>query len=497
VARRPIVKGAMWLGGSRVFVNLLGLASTLVLARLLTPADFGLVALAEAVFVIVGAMTELSLAQSLVQHREPQPHHFDTAFTLNLARSVLLGAGLAAIAVPIAQVYGDERLRDVVLVLALATAVGGLQNPKLVVFQRKLVFWQDFLLNVGSKFAGLVVALLIAYVYRSHWALILGSFSAQALRVALSYAVLPSIPRFSVRGARELLSFSFWLTLSSGIKTATWRFDPLLLGLVLPQASVGHYTFGSRLGSTPVRESLGPLRMLLFPAFARMQDEPFRMRRAYRLAQAVLFFLAMPLATGFAFVAEPVVLLAIGEKWLPAVPVIQAIALLSALNQLENSHPLAMSLGRTKSVFERDLRVFAIRLPLVIGGLLIGQASALGAIMGVVLGRSAATFMNIGLNMKLVEQLIGDTPGEQLQIAYRPVLAAGAMAGVLLLLFDHAAAAADMMAVAAMLFVVVPTGAAVYFGTILLLWRIAGRPEGAERELLSGLKAARGRLLSK
>lgn len=495
MGRSRVIKGALWLGSSRVLVNLLGLASTLALARLLTPADFGLVALAEAVFVIVGAMTELSLAQSLVQHRDPKSHHFDTAFTLNLARSTLLGAGLAALAVPVSQIYGDARLRDVVLVLALATAIGGLENPRLMVFQRKLVFWQDFLLNVGSKLAGLVVALSIAYAYRSYWALVLGSFSAQAIRVSLSYAVLPRIPRFSVRGTKELLSFSVWLTMSNGIKTATWRFDPLLLGLVMPQSSVGHYTFGSRLGSTPVRESLGPLRTLLFPAFARMQDEPVRMRRAYRDAQAVLFFFAMPMATGFAIVAEPVVLLTIGDKWLPAVPVIQAIALLSAFNQLENSFPLAMSLGRTKAVFQRDLRVFAVRLPLVILGLLIGQATALGAIMGVVLGRSAATFINIGLNMKLVEQLIGDTPGEQLRIALRPVMAAVVMTGALLLLFDGQTAFADMIAIATMLLLVVPTGAVIYFGTIMILWRIAGRPDGAERELLSGLKAARGRLL--
>jgi PST family polysaccharide transporter len=487
----------MWLASSRILVNLLGLVSTLVLARLLSPGDFGLVALAEAVFVIAGAFTELSLAQSLVQHREPKPHHFDTAFTLNLARSVLLGAGLAALSVPLAAIYGDERLRDVVLVLALATAMGGLENPRLVVFQRKLVFWQDFLLNVGSKLAGLLGALAIAYVYRSYWALVLGSFAAQAIRIALSYAVMPGLPRFALRGTRELLSFSLWLTMSGGLKTATWRFDPLALGLVIPQAGVGHYTFGSRFGGTPVRESLGPLRTLLFPAFSRMQDEPFRLRRAYRLAQAMLFFLAMPLAAGFAFVAEQVVLLAIGEKWLPAVPVIQAIALLSAVNQLENSHPLAMSLGRTKSVFERDARVFAIRLPLVIVGLAVGQATALGALMGVVLGRAAATFVNVGLNMRLVERLIGDTPAEQLRIAARPVVAAAVMTGVLLLLFGGTGAPADTLAMLAELLLVVPLGAAVYFGTAFVLWRIAGRPDGPERELLSGLEAARRRFASR
>lgn len=495
----------MWLGSSRLAINAIGLVSTLVLARLLSPEDFGLVAIAEAIFAIAGAVTQLSLAQSLVQHRAPQPHHFNTAFTLNIARSVLLGAAIAAFALPAAQIYGDPRLRDVMLVLALATALGGLENPRLVVFERDLIFWQNFCLNVGSKLGGFVVAIAIAYVYRSYWALVLGSFFAQAVRVALSYVVLPNLPRLSLQGARELLSFSGWLTLTSGLKTATLRYDPLLIGLAVPQAVVGHYTFGSRLGSLPVRETLSPLRTLLFPALSRMQDEPFRLRRAYRNAQAVIFFMAMPLGVGFAFVAEPVVLVTIGKKWLPAVPVMQAIAVLSALNQLENLQPLAMSLGRTKRLFGRELRVFLIRLPLVTAGLLLGQATALGVVMGMVAGRFLATLINVALNMKLVEALTGDTLKEQLRIAPRPIVASGAMVAGLALLFGLPAAGGDQgvgtgvdtVALIAQLLVLVPSGIAIYAATTVLLWLALDRPEGAEQEILSSLRAARHRILRK
>lgn len=495
VGRGPVIRGAMWLGSSRLAINAIGFVSTLVLARLLSPGDFGLVAIAEAIFAIAGAITQLSLAQSLVQHREPQAHHFNTAFTLNIGRSVLLGAAIAVASIPAAQVYGDPRLRDVMLVLAAATAFGGLENPRLVVFERDLIFWQNFLLNVGSKLAGFVVAIAIAYAYRSYWALVLGSFVAQGVRVALSYVVLPNLPRPSLAGARELLSFSGWLTLTSGLKTATMRYDPLLLGLAVPQASVGHYTFGSRLGSLPVRESLTPLRSLLFPALSRMQDEPLRLRHAYRNAQGVIFFIAMPLAVGFALVAEPVVLLTIGEKWLPAVLVMQAIAILSALNQLENLEPLAMALGKTKRLFRRELRVFLIRLPLVTGGLLLGQATFIGVVMGVVLGRFLATLVNIALNMKLVETLAGDTVREQLRIAPRPIIASGIMAAGIALLFGVPGASGDTVALIAHLLMVVPAGVALYGAATLVLWLALERPDGAEREILSSLRTARHRIL--
>ncbi|MEQ5788457.1 lipopolysaccharide biosynthesis protein [Erythrobacter sp. NFXS35] len=481
--RRPIIKGALWLGSGRVIVNAIGFVSTLVLARLLSPADFGLVALAEAVFAIASAVTEMSLAQSLVQHRKPEDHHYHTAFTLNLGRSLLLGLFIAAIAVPVAQGYGDDRLRDVLLVLAVAAAFGSLENPKLVTFQRNLIFWQDFLLSVAAKLTGLLVALGIALVYQSYWALVLGSLAAQVLRVGLSYAVIPYLPRLSLRGGRELLSFSGWLTLSNTLKTATWRFDPLVLGLVLPQAAVGHYTFGARLGSLPVKESLSPLRTLLFPALARMQDQPDRLRQAYLNAQAALVLIALPLGVGLAVLAEPLVLVAIGESWLPAVPVMQAIAILSAVQQWESSQPLGMALGATKSLFKRDMRVLAVRLPLVVAGLLIGQATPVGALVGVLAGRVAAGVFNVAVNIKLIEKLVNLSVAQQIGVAIRPALAAAMMAGALVFLKGFGLGEGSTEAIV-VLGGFVAAGIATYIAAIMLLWTASGRPEGAEREVL-------------
>src|SRR5258706_446794 len=124
--KRRLVKGAAWLGAARSLSNLLAFVNTVVLARLLTPADFGLVALSLAMLALLTASTELSLSAALVHHKEPTEDHYHTAFTLNIGRATIIAAGFSAIAYPIATAYGDHRLIGLMLAFAAMTVIGSL-----------------------------------------------------------------------------------------------------------------------------------------------------------------------------------------------------------------------------------------------------------------------------------------------------------------------------------------------------------------------------------
>src|SRR5687768_11360004 len=110
-----LVKGAAWISMTRAVVSALGFVSTILLARLLMPADFGLIAIATAVSMIMVAITDLSMGQALIQHEAPEEEHFHTAWTLNFGRAFLLAAMLAGTAFPAAALYGDHRLVNVIL----------------------------------------------------------------------------------------------------------------------------------------------------------------------------------------------------------------------------------------------------------------------------------------------------------------------------------------------------------------------------------------------
>lgn len=470
-------KGAAWIAATRLVMSLLGLASMLILARILTPADFGLVAIAMTASQIVLALTELSLSQALVQHRNPLEVHYHTAFTLNLLRAAIVALIVIAISGPAATFYGEPRLAPLLVVVGASTLVTGLINPKLVVFSRNLVFWQDFVLRGSDKAVGFVVALVVAFVWRSYWALVIGVIAGQFTSLILSYVLIPYRPNVRLSEWRGLMSFSVWLTLGQAVNTLNWRLDQLVVGYLLGSAQLGYYTVGDRLAVLPTREVTAPLVQAAFPGFTKLVDDPDRLRRGYQRVQSVLTAAALPIGVGFAVVAEPLVLLAMGPEWRPAAIVIQFLASIFAIQTLASTvQPLALALGETRVLFWRSLITLSIRVPLIIAGLI------MGGLVGLLWARCASGIIAIWINMILVRQLAGLSVREQIAVNIRSLVSVAIMALSVYLIgyaFGLNEAEVSLFAKACAM---IAGGVVIYPAVLWLLWRLAGYPQGPEHE---------------
>lgn len=479
-----LAKGALWLGAARVITNLLAFLSTLLLARLLSPGDFGLVALATTILVIVTAITDLSLANALIHHKDPQESHFHTAWTLNLARATLIGVAFCAAGPLAARIYNEPRLVEIMLVLGIGLALSGLTNPKTALLTRRLIFRQEFMLITSQKLAGLIVSATIAIVFRSYWALVAGAVAAQLVGIVVSYRVAPFRPKFALGHARELWSFSIWLTLGQIVNTLNWKFDYLLIGGYFGRPALGFYTVGDNLAVLPTREATAPLSQTLFPGLAKLVGEPARLRHAYQLAQAFVVAVVLPVGVGFALIAHPLVLATMGVKWLPAVAVIQVLASIFALGTLSSAvQPLAMAKGHTKQLFQRDLLIFAIRIPFIVAGMFFG------GFLGIVYARAIVGVIGIVINMRLVTRLIGLGFLEQIAANARSLISVVVMAGGVLLLKDYFGRDGNTLALALESAESVAVGAALYVTVHAGLWIAAGRPSGPESEMIKlGLK---------
>ncbi|KKM76271.1 hypothetical protein LCGC14_1381840 [marine sediment metagenome] len=473
-----LARGATWIAASRILISLVGLANTLVLARLLVPDDFGLVAIAISVSAIVTSMTELSLAQAIVQHKEPTDSHYDTAFTLNFLRAACVGAILAVVGIPAAALYDDPRLIGIFFALAVSTLVIGAINPRLAQMSRDLVFWQDFATRSADKLVGFFVALAVALIWQSYWALILGIIAGQTTSLILSYIIQPYRPRFDVSKWRDLMSFSIWVGLGQAVNTINWRFDQLILGYVLGNAALGHYSVGDRLAVLPTREATAPVAQAVFPGFAKLADDPERLKRAYQRAQSVLMLVALPIGVGLAVAAEPLVLLALGEQWLPSVVVIQFLASIFAVQTIASMvQPLSLGLGRSKILFHRSLINLCIRVPLTLIGLLTG------GFIGLLIARSAAALISICVNLYLVQKILGLSVVQQIAVNVRSLMGVVVMAAavhVVGLQFGEGGLGVQAVKVVGM----IGTGIVMYPTSVLLLWLGAGRPAGPEQEII-------------
>lgn len=480
--RRQLSVGAMWTAGGRVVSNLLGVVSMLALARLLTPGDFGLVALATIVLSIIAAITELSLSSALIQHKSPQREHYDTAWTLNILRAAAILVLLVSAGYPVAWVYQDDRLIGIFAALGGSALIGGFLNPRLVDFRRRLSFHQEIFIDLVTKVVGMIIAIAVALIFRSYWALVVGTLASQVTSVIMSYVLSPYLPRISFVHWRNLFSFSGWVALSSGLNEVNWRADQLALGVMLGAGPLGQYTLGDKLASLPVRETTAPIAGLLFPAFARLQDDPERLRHAFLRSQGLLVAAALPVGIGFALVAEPFVNLVLGPAWSSAVLVAQVLGAVFAVIAFKMPvTPLAMGLGRTRSLFQLDLIFIFVRYPLIFAGLI------LGGLAGLLYARCVSAAIGILMYVFLAKRITGVSVWAQFLGGWRATVAALVMAGCVwgvgLMITDRPEAL--------QLAIMIPLGGVSYIGASFALWLASGSPSGPEREVLDLLHFAR------
>ncbi|MBY3068894.1 oligosaccharide flippase family protein [Rhizobium laguerreae] len=473
-----LIKGSVWLSFSRAIVNGLSALSTFVLAWYLAPSDFGLVAIATTIQIILSSVTDLSLGQALIRHESPSENHFSAVWTLSVTRSAILGLVFAAGAYPIAEFYSEPRLVGVMFALSFSLFMSGLGNPRRVMLQRDLIFWQEFVLNVSQKLIGFIVTVAVAAIYQSYWALVIGTLAYQVTNIIVSYTVLPFWPRITFRHARELFSFSLWLTAGQIVNTLNWRVEYLLIGKWLGATELGHYTVGNTLSTLPTREATAPLNQTIYPGFSRVRHDPVRLTAAYQRAQALLAAVALPAGIGMAVVADPMIRLALGEKWIPAIFIVQALASVFALQTLGSLvQALGMAKGHTKLLFIRDTQMLVTRVPIIIVGLL------LAGLPGVIYARVLTGLISTVVNMLLVKRLIGLAFFQQLAANFRALVSVAFMAAGILGLSHILSMPTDKPALALHLAILVVTGGIIYVGSSLTLWIAMKKPNGPETEV--------------
>lgn len=453
----------------------------LVVARLLTPDDFGLVTLAGSVFLVANSLTELPVADVLVQRKELDERFLTSAFTLTALRGLLISAILLLLAPFVAQWLEDPRLETVIQVLAIAPVVQGLASPAMVRFLRDVDYVPLARTQLLGKLASFVAVLLLAWITRSYWALVAGLVVNPVVAAAATYVVAPWRPRLGIFGIRGILSFAGWVTLSRIIFTLNFQADRFFVGKILGKASLGQYAMSGDVATIATYTVAGAVMQPLFAGFARLSHERKRLVEAYLKGQQILITLVAPLGFGLAAVAESLVPLALGPQWLPTVPLIwlhgPALALQMMVVPVQS---LTMAMAQPRLLVMRELIALLIRLPLTI------WAAWSYGLLAAVMARAAVSVLMVLINLALARQLLQVPVLTQILSCGRAILASVLMAGVVVLV--QAVLPTPQLGVGAVqtalavghLLVCVGAGALAYVAALLLFWHAAGRPEGAE-----------------
>lgn len=472
----------------RVVDRSLGLLSTLILARVLVPADFGLVAMAMSVIAVIELATSFSFDIALIQRDKLERKHYDSAWTLGALIALGCGVAIAAAAYPAAAFYRDPRLAEVMLWLALGSALGGVGNIGVVDFRRSMDFGREFVLMASRRVIGFVVTVAAALLFRNYWALVIGTLAGRVGGVATSYVMHPYRPRFGLAAARELMGFSSWLLATNAVLTAVVRVPHFVIGRLQGPQALGLFTVAYDIATMPVTELAAPVNRAVFPGYSRLASVPHAFRETFLDVGSIVAAIALPAAMGIVVIAEPLVHVMLGQKWLEAAPLVQVLAVSAALIAIQTHNGLALvALGRPMPNMLAALARLMALVPLcfVLG-------APFGA-LGVAWAELAASLVCMLGSYPVLLRSLELPVRSYLSRGWRQV-GATILMGFVLWRAGFGEPTTSATEATLRIALALPAGILLYAAALYGLWRLSGSPRGAETLTLEWLNSLRVRV---
>jgi O-antigen/teichoic acid export membrane protein len=420
-----VVSAIRWSGAIQIAAEGTRILTSVFLARLLAPEDFGLLAMASVITGFLVILQYMGTRGVIIQRKELSAELINSLFTINLVLGVLLAAGLLWGASALAAIFKTDQVAPVIRALGIAfiiSSFGGLPGSLIA---RRMRF--DLMARV--KFVEIVVYSVVAIGCAASglgvWALVTASLAGSSVSTVLFWFVSRWKPRWTFRWneLRKVAAFSLNLTGSSLVEYSTRNVDRFILGRWLGSVLLGHYSIACRFCLFPL-ETIAPVLMrVLFPAMSRLQDDPDKLKRIFLRACGGIAFFSLPLMAGLAILAGPFVLTVLGIKWKPVIPLLILLSPVGLLRSVTTPvNEILLALGRSDWLF----RLLVVSGILLTAGFFCGLPWGInGVAAAYVIVTLPLTVLRFALSFRLVDLRFSD-----LLISLRPyVLATAAMAG--------------------------------------------------------------------
>lgn len=453
--KQQALRGVFWTYLQQFGSQAIGFTISLVLARLLLPEEFGIIALLTVFVALSNTIINSGLNQALIQQKEVDALDYASVFYLNLILAGLMYGVLYLTAPLIADFYKEPELILLTRVLGLGlflSSFGIIQSTRLT---RELDFKTQMLVALPSQLLAGLAGVVMAYNGYSYWSLVVQQLLSQALVSAQLWWHSGWVPgwQFSWGRLRSLFRFGSRLMLSALLNTIFENLYTVLIGRFFTTAEVGFYSRANSTKQLPVSSISSALNKVTFPVFSRIQDDDERLRGAYRrIMEQVLFWVA-PLLIGAGILGEPLFRFLFTEKWLPAVPMFQVLCVTGIMFPL-NAYNL--NILNVKGRSDLFLRLEVIKKVLVSVGLII---SVPYGVMAMLYAQAIISVLAYGINSYYSGRFIQYPMWAQLRDLLPIFLNALLMGGIVLFLHHYISIENDFLTIVSLAVI----GVFVYF----------------------------------
>ncbi|MFC1577581.1 MOP flippase family protein [Thermodesulfobacteriota bacterium] len=427
------VTSVRWTTLNTISTTVINFVQIAVLARLLDPKAFGLIAIANLIFGYARVFLDMGLSSAIIQRPNPNKAELSTLYWINVLTGLLI-YGVIVLITPFAtSLFEVEELQSLLPVIGLSFLISAFSTQFSVLLRKYLRFDVITKINIYCSLFVMTITIYLAWKGYGVWSIVYGSLSGTFLHsVALIFWAgknncLPGL-HFKFSDTKGYIKFGLYLVGAMLVNQFNIRVDQLIIGLLLGPTSLGYYNIASNLVLRPIQRLNPILTKVAFPIFSIIQNDAPRLKKGFLEMMRILMSINSPVLIGLATVAPGAVLLILGEKWLPAVPIVQALAFFSLVRSAVNaSGSLLIAKGKANWTLYWNLVLAAIIPPVIYIASLRGELFYIAIAMVVmqVIIWYAHYFI-------FIRNLIGPCFFEYLEIAIKPILLSFIMSAILL-----------------------------------------------------------------
>jgi O-antigen/teichoic acid export membrane protein len=426
--RESAASGVKWSTTSQAGRQVMQLASTIVLARLLSPSDFGLVGMAMVVIGFLALFKDLGTAAAVVYQRSLSDELLSSIFWANVVFGVMAAAVLFSTAPFVAGFYDEARLTPILEVLSLTFLISGVSILQQALLERGLAFRALAKVETFATASGAAVGIGLALLGAGVWSLVGQALSVAAITTVLLWVSSTWRPKWVFRWVevKAVGSYSLNLTGFNIFNYFSRNADYLLIGRFLGAQDLGYYTLAYRIMFYPLQNISAVIGRVMFPVYSQIQDDDARFRRAYLRVAGVIALIAFPLMLGLMVASETFIRAVLGSQW---VPVAILLVILAPVGLVQSVGTTVGAIYQAKGRTDLMLRWGIFSGALVLLAFMIGLR---WGIVGVAVAYAVATLILAYPSFAIPFRLIGLRVRDLGTVLWRPLLSSLLMVVVLL-----------------------------------------------------------------
>lgn len=330
------IKGVSWVGTLNAFTKGISLVRTSILARILSPSQFGVFGIATFVLAFIEMITETGINIFLVQEEKGTEKYLNTAWTVSILRGILISVLIIVTAPLISSFFNSPQSYSLLIFLSLVPFVRGFINPSEVNFQKNLQFGKEFYFRLSLFSVDSIISIILAFATRNVSSLVWGLFISGILEVILSFWLLRPIPKlnFNLDFFRLVLSRGKWVTAAGIFNYLFHNLDNMVVGKMLNVSSLGIYQNAYRFGVLPFNTIADVIAKVTFPVYVKISGDKERLKKAFLKTLFMISLVIIPIGLIFYIYAREAILIFLGPNWLEAIPVFRVLVILGIINSI-------------------------------------------------------------------------------------------------------------------------------------------------------------------